>query len=366
MIVRDCANPLRAALESARPFMDEMVVVDTGSVDGTRDVAAELGARVFDFPWCDDFSAARNCSLEHATGNWIFTMDSDHVLPPESGAELKRLVASCPKRDLAFWVTVEEHSVSSTGQPRLTGHAELKLFPRLPDVRYCYRVHEQVAPALQRAGVSFRASSATVRHSLADRSAAGDARRIERNLRLLQLDLADRPNDPAVLLNLGMTHLYHPDGLPQAIEYTRQSLKGLAPGSPTLLNAYLVLSEAHLRNGDISAAIQTCQKASVRFPEDATLLLRLGGLYEQRGDLALAAASYRKVLESGKLRLSVAHLRDTPARAALRLGQVYWRMGRRDRAEQVWQDYLQRDPTAASVRAALAELYLGGHSVSTS
>src|SRR5207248_4522288 len=80
MIVRDNARTIRACLESIRPWVDEMVVVDTGSQDETPRLAAGLGARLFSFPWCDDFSAARNESLRHARGDWLFWMDSDDTI----------------------------------------------------------------------------------------------------------------------------------------------------------------------------------------------------------------------------------------------------------------------------------------------
>src|SRR5207245_2954912 len=56
MIVRDNAGTLKACLESIRPWVDEMIVVDTGSTDKTPVIAQQLGAKVFHFPWCDDFS----------------------------------------------------------------------------------------------------------------------------------------------------------------------------------------------------------------------------------------------------------------------------------------------------------------------
>src|SRR5437867_1951318 len=124
MIVRDAERSLAAALQSARPFVDEMVVVDTGSVDATRRIAEEHGARLFDFAWCDDFSAARNYSLDQATGDWIFWMDADDVLPPEGGRELRQAIAKCAERDAAFWVTVEEAATAKGGRPaRVMGHA---------------------------------------------------------------------------------------------------------------------------------------------------------------------------------------------------------------------------------------------------
>jgi GT2 family glycosyltransferase/2-polyprenyl-3-methyl-5-hydroxy-6-metoxy-1,4-benzoquinol methylase len=77
MIVRDSAETLSACLESIRPWVDELIVVDTGSLDSTPDIAQQYGAKLFHFPWCDDFSAARNESLSHATGDWLFWMDSE-------------------------------------------------------------------------------------------------------------------------------------------------------------------------------------------------------------------------------------------------------------------------------------------------
>ena len=85
MIVRDSARTLPACLESIRPWVDEMVIVDTGSVDETPRIVESFGGRLFHFPWCDDFSAARNESLRHARGDWLFWMDSDDTIPPECG-----------------------------------------------------------------------------------------------------------------------------------------------------------------------------------------------------------------------------------------------------------------------------------------
>ena len=80
MIVRDSARTLPACLESIRPWVDEMVIVDTGSVDETPRIVESFGGRLFHFPWCDDFSAARNESLRHAgaTGcsGWTRTIRS--------------------------------------------------------------------------------------------------------------------------------------------------------------------------------------------------------------------------------------------------------------------------------------------------
>ena len=77
-------------------------------------------------PISQNHSAARNCSLEHATGDWIFWMDADDELPAASGQELRRQIDAHPGRDAAFWVAVEERSrAESAGGQRVMGHAHV-------------------------------------------------------------------------------------------------------------------------------------------------------------------------------------------------------------------------------------------------
>ena len=89
MIARDSAATLRPCLASIRHWVDEIVVVDTGSKDDTPQIAQSFGGKLFHFPWCDDFSAAHNESLRHARGEWLFWMDSDDTIPPECGRRLR-------------------------------------------------------------------------------------------------------------------------------------------------------------------------------------------------------------------------------------------------------------------------------------
>ena len=77
MIVRDAAEPLADTLESMQGVADEIVIVDTGSTDDTREIARRYGAKVVDFRWVDSFAAARTESLRHATGDWILWLDAD-------------------------------------------------------------------------------------------------------------------------------------------------------------------------------------------------------------------------------------------------------------------------------------------------
>ena len=80
MIVKNEKHNLPRCLDSAKPYVDEIIVVDTGSVDGTPEIAAEYGAKVSYFEWCDDFAAARNYAISQISGDWILMLDADEEL----------------------------------------------------------------------------------------------------------------------------------------------------------------------------------------------------------------------------------------------------------------------------------------------
>ena len=82
MIVKNEEAFLEDCLKQARPYCDEIIVVDTGSVDSSKTIANNCGAKVIDYTWSHDFSAARNASLQHATGDWIIVLDADERLTP--------------------------------------------------------------------------------------------------------------------------------------------------------------------------------------------------------------------------------------------------------------------------------------------
>ena len=77
LIARDEEATIGMAIKSVLALVDEVIVVDTGSRDNTRIIAEGYGAKVFDVPWADDFSAARNAALDQASGKWILVLDGD-------------------------------------------------------------------------------------------------------------------------------------------------------------------------------------------------------------------------------------------------------------------------------------------------
>jgi glycosyltransferase involved in cell wall biosynthesis len=91
MIAKNEEENIKNSLECARKFADEIIVVDTGSEDATPEIARSMGAKVYFFPWCDDFSAARNESLKYATCDWILWLDADDIIDDVNIERIKEL-----------------------------------------------------------------------------------------------------------------------------------------------------------------------------------------------------------------------------------------------------------------------------------
>lgn len=141
MIVRNEEAFLHDCLRSIVDEVDEIVVVDTGSFDRTREIATQYGARIIDRPWTNDFSAARNCAIDNATGGWILYIDADERLAVPAPGALRAAV-----RDpdiVAFGMLFQP-------QVNYTPYRELRLFRRDDRIRFRGVIHETVHPDLER------------------------------------------------------------------------------------------------------------------------------------------------------------------------------------------------------------------------
>ena len=304
MIVRDSARTLASCLESIRPWVDEMVIVDTGSVDNTPDIVQQFGGKLFHFPWCDDFSAARNESLRHARGEWLFWMDSDDTIPWECGRKLRALVDR-PVPASVFGFVVQVHCPGGQGGEEgafdVTAVDHVKLLRNRADLRFDGRIHEQILGAIRRAGGQVAWSDAYVVHSGSDQSSAAQQRKLARDLHLLNLELAERPEHPFTLFNLGMTHV-HASRFAEGAGFLRRGIARSSPEESHLRKAYALLVYAEMRLGQLDVALETCRRGRSQFPRDAELMFREGVLFQTLGQFDEARRAYLGVLRTDEER----------------------------------------------------------------
>lgn len=293
MIVKNEEKNLPECLSTVHDLFDEIIVIDTGSSDRTRDAAQRFGAKIFDFPWVDSFGAARNESLRHATRKWIMWLDADDRLDAENRNRLRKVLSGLGDERDAYAIIVRSVLDPEKSSFRLLD--QVRIFRNLPEIRWDYRIHEQILPSVNKAGGTVRWTDVVVDHvGYQDQSLR--MRKLERNLRLLQMDDADRPDDSFTLFNFGWTML-DLGMTAEALPRLQRSLATAKPDSSILRKLYHLLAVAHRHLGDRDTALKFCRDGLNHYPDDAELLLEEGLMLRDRGDLAGAEASWSRLLE---------------------------------------------------------------------
>jgi glycosyltransferase involved in cell wall biosynthesis len=313
MIVRNEEDHLPKCLESVRGLFDEIIVVDTGSTDRTKEIAREFGAKVFDFVWIDDFAAARNEALSHSTGDYACWLDADDVIEPAEREKLRALLgglalpsvrstaaaarteARPPGGGPAAYVMRCACPPGADGTRGGTVVDHVRLFPIRPGVRWTYRVHEQILPSLNRAKVKVRWTDVVIRHDgYADPEV--EARKLQRNIKILERELAERPDDPFVLFNLGASTLQRKE-YSAALGFLERSLARSAPRDSIVRKLYALIARVHQMTGNSQEALRTCAAGLKLDPADAELWPRKGVTHRHRGESSEAERAWRRLLD---------------------------------------------------------------------
>jgi GT2 family glycosyltransferase/predicted Zn-dependent protease len=294
MIVKNEEANLPACLESAADLVDEMIVVDTGSADRTKEVAARFGTRVYDFTWVDSFAAARNESLRHATGDWAFWLDADDCLDADNRRRLRELFAGLRDENVAYVMKCLCLPDAQTGTATAVDH--VRLFRKHPEVRWRYRVHEQILPAVRRLGGDVRWTDVVIHHA-GYQEPALRGRKLERDLRLLRLEVAEQPDDPFTLFNLGQVsqELGRAD---EALPLLRRSLELSHPNDSIVRKLYALIVQCQRQLGQPAEALAACQAGRAHYPDDVELLFVEGVLRRELGDRAGAEACLLRLLQT--------------------------------------------------------------------
>jgi tetratricopeptide (TPR) repeat protein len=218
MIVRDESEVLARCLASVAGAVDEMIVVDTGSVDDTPAIARSFGARVHTFEWIDDFAAARNRSFDFATGSYILWLDADDVLLPE---DREKLLALKPRLEKDIYWLPYDYEQDAFGISLLRFHRE-RIVRNTPEIRWASPIHETLTIGPDMSGEYV---DITVSHR---RTPSGRARDRGRGISLLErlLALPEHAGDAYLHFDLGRE--YEAAGLREEASRSYERFRALA------------------------------------------------------------------------------------------------------------------------------------------
>ncbi len=199
MIVRNESANIAEALTSFSPFADEIVVVDTGSSDGTKEIAAKFTSKVYDFEWVDDFAAARNFAMSKAGKSHQLWVDADDRITPENGNHIQSLKALFDGKK-AFYFRLENQQTDAPP----TSCLQMRCTPIIPEVRFEGRVHEQIFPSTVRAGLDMVTTDIVIRH-MGYMSQEIRMAKAKRNLSIMERERAEGRDDGALHFFMAMT-----------------------------------------------------------------------------------------------------------------------------------------------------------------
>lgn len=354
MIVKNEEKHLGKALFTVKPLVDEMIVVDTGSEDRTKDIATVYGAKVYDFQWKDDFSAARNYALSKASGEWVLILDADEVISPIDFEILRKIVSKKGSKPKAYSFVTRNYIIECNRIGRKpndgkypneeagagwTPSSKVRLFPNQKDLRFSFPVHELIEPAIRQKRMKIADSGVPVHHygnldldktrrkgehyydigkkKLEDMGTsdlralqelaiqAVNVGKYEEAIELWKQLISHQPDNAGAYICLG-TAYNSLDNFLEAREAHATAFK-LAPQMPEALTNY-IRSEMYLGNAEI--ALATFEQSKINEDIDESTLFVMAAVYSCCKQQQKAIACFERLLQvpalNGRTGLSIA------------------------------------------------------------
>lgn len=288
MIARDEAANIARALDSARAYVDRMIVLDTGSQDATRDIAAARGAEVRRFTWCDDFAAARNAALDHSDAAWNLILDADEWIEGGAAALGPR---SLPTAGGDFFGVVRLTNVADPDRDDQTSSSWMRrVLPR--GARYEGRIHEQPVGAARDVRLDLRLGHDGY-------TTANLTKKADRNETLLMREIEAAPEDAYLWFQLGKEHQVR-ERPPQAALCFAEAVR-LAPPDAPFRHALVVRALTALKTaGRLDDALQLADAEVANWEASPDFWFALGDLYLECAshNPEQAASEFLPVVES--------------------------------------------------------------------
>ena len=356
MIVCNEEAVLSDTIESVRSIADDILVLDTGSADGTVNLAAELGARVGTVPWNDDFAGVRNLLLGEAAGDWILWMDAGERLSEESAAQIREFVDTEADANKVYMLMVVVPSADLSASDEQI--AVTRLMPRHPELQFEGRLAETLHSSMTALGLDIDMAPGRITRHPRQHDRQRKIQRARRNLRLIDLDEGADKLSSRLLIARGEAHADLGDAT-AARETFRQAVDTAQRESSEMLEAYYGLLTTYdgdeaLANKQLSVGLEALDI----YPLDAQLLCAMGGYLQTQGRLDLAERSFDTAVKYGQVDLATWHLSEIAEMGAVCLSLSRQLLGNTEGALDVLEEAVERYPESDRVRQSLLDLLI--------
>lgn len=300
MIAKNEEQNIGRCLQSVKGVVDEIIVVDTGSSDKTCQIAQGFGAKVQSFMWNDNFSDARNASLDLATSDWILVLDADEELTKESRKILHQAVLQ-PGVEGYFIKIV--NVAGDDNCPETTADAVFRLFRNRPAYRFRGAIHEQICNVIteksSKAQFPFIEDLIIFHYGYLSSHIEGKDKK-RRNRALLEKELMTNPDDCLLKFHYAVELFRMGENLSAAQEFDRLSatVNPLEVIYGPRLMRYIAL--AYYGANELPAALNAIQRGLALFPDYADLYYYGGAIYYQIKEYGLSYEHLQKALQAPK------------------------------------------------------------------
>lgn len=283
LITKNEEKNLERCVSSFRDDVDEVVVVDTGSTDNTVEIARKLGAIVKVVKWENDFSKARNETLDLATGDWIISADADEFLDMKDRGTIRSwLNGDC----------LSVNVVSNTETDRQI-NKQVRIFRKDPHYRWTSPIHEQISTSISNNGGVMRVSSISFLH---DGYFGNRVDKYERNLAIL---LATESLSPVNVFYIGST-LWALQRREEAVDYLERAISSDGLTAEMVGMAYVKIAEYHIGKLDYKKAEEVCRAAIARLPMYTEVWYSFGQALYFQGKIEEAVGAFAHCAELGE------------------------------------------------------------------
>ncbi|MCP6762466.1 MAG: tetratricopeptide repeat protein [Fischerella sp. CENA71] len=298
MIVKDEEKALPKSLGSVKNVVDEIIVLDTGSSDRTVHIAKKFGAKVHEFQWCNDFSAARNAALKYVTGDWVLVLDADESLTQKIVPQLQEVIY----REEYLLINLVRQEVGAVQSPY---SLVSRLFRHHPDIYFSRPYHalvdDSVTEILSKEPqwqVGYLQGVAIL-HSGYEKHTINQNNKYAKAQAAMEEFLTTHPDDPYVCSKLGALYV-ETGNIPEGVELLARGVTTAEDNYDILYELYYHLGIAYSRLQNLKQAVAHYQ-AAIKLPIYPMLKLgaynNLGNLLKAAGDLNNAKIAYENALK---------------------------------------------------------------------
>ena len=265
MIVKNEEKFLPDCLMSIQDIADELIIIDTGSVDNTVDIANEYGAKVHHFEWCDDFSVARNESIKYASSDWILWIDADERLDRTTVNQLVECIQPV-KRPIVYNVKIR--SYENNAEYERYSHSQ-RLFSNGSSISFDGRIHEQITKSASRVNALEKKAEFILNHLGYDAEVIDFDKKLKRNQPLLEKLVQETPNSYYSHFTLAQNYS-RCNGYTEALKHFHIALSLGKMKKEMLAYIYNCISEVYLKTSDYSKAFKYAELSKKLFPKQCS------------------------------------------------------------------------------------------------